>query len=244
MTSTGTLPQRLIPFVLLAGAVACTESAGDADGLGGQGGLGGGEGSGGAPLAAPEGCAAPPGLFALAVLDHAFGSGQDVGQEHFPALVLGPPYGAGETSGSTDHVVSLGDGGFVELSFGEYAIVDAPGPDFLVFENAFFAGGDPEQPWAEFGQVSVSQDGSTWIPFPCKTEDYPYETCAGWHPVLANAESNELDATDPEAAGGDPFDLASLDLRWVRYVRIDDLVDDKERTFDLDAVAVVHPGCF
>ena len=228
-------------FVLLAGAGGCAGSTGSMDGLGG---LGGAEGSGGAPIAAPEACDVEPGPFAIAVLDHGFGSGQDVGQGQFPELVPGPPHGAGKTSGSTDQVVSLGDGGFVELSFGDYAIVNGPGPDFLVFENAFFAGGDPEQPWTEFGQVSVSQDGSTWTSFPCETEEYPYETCAGWHPVLANSETNELDATDPEQAGGDPFDLAQLDLPWVRYVRIDDLVDEKELTFDLDAVAVVHPGCF
>jgi hypothetical protein len=80
--------------------------------------------------------------------------------------------------------------------------------------------------------------------FPCQTEDLPYDSCAGWHPVLANPDTNDLDPTDPDVAGGDSFDLAELELDWIRYVRIDDIADDKQLTFDLDAVAVVHPGCF
>ncbi len=62
--------------------------------------------------------------------------------------------------------------------------------------------------------------------------------------MLANADSNDLDPTDPDEAGGDPFDLAEVDLPWARYVRIDDVLDEQQLTFDLDAVAVVHPGCF
>jgi len=215
-----------------------------ADGLGG-GGAGGdstGQASGGA--GSPEPCELEDHLFATGVLAHAFGPGQDVGQDRFPDLVFGAPEGAGTGAGSTAHVVSLGDGGFVELSFGQNAIVDGPGADFIVFENAFLVGGDEENPYAELGQVSVSRDGSDWVAFPCTRREYPYGTCAGWHPVVANPETNDLDPTDPAAAGGDAFDLAALDLAWVRYVRIDDIVDEQELSFDLDAVAVVHPGCF
>jgi len=247
---------RVLLSALLLGAFGCAEGEAALDGLGGLGGLGGsGGGSGGSSGAGgaqgsggakpgPEACSDPAAVFVVSVRDHAFGPGQDVGQDQFPELVLGPPQGAGEAAGSTNQVVSLGDGGFVELAFGDRGIVDGAGADFIVFENAFLVSGDPENPYAELGVVSVSQDGMDWVAFPCTAREYPYGSCAGWHPVLANAESNSLDPTDPEAAGGDAFDLAELDLPWARYVRIDDVLDDKQLTFDLDAVALVHPGCF
>lgn len=243
---------RIGSSLLLVGACGACQSAASADdGVGGLGG-GGGSGSegshssgGGSGGGADEFAACPSGTgdFASTVRDHEFGPGQDVGQDDFPDLVLGPPHGLGTGQGSTDDVVSLGDGGFVELGFGEAVIVDAPGVDFLVFENPFFVGGDPEEPFAELGEVSVSEDGVTWRTFPCHAESYPYEGCAGWHPVLANPEENDLDPTDPEAAGGDPFDLADVGLSFARYVRITDVSDGAGTSFDLDAVSVVHPGC-
>jgi hypothetical protein len=245
----GAQPTALLLAALTLGAFGCAEGGDALDGVGGSagaqglGGSAGAPGSGGAETA-PAACSAPAGVFAVSVLDHAFGSGQDVGQDQFPELVLGPPQGAGKTAGSTSQVVSLGDGGFVEIGFGEHGIVDGAGADFIVFENAFLVSGDLENPYAELGTVSVSQDGVAWVAFPCTAREYPYGSCAGWHPVLANAESNQLDPTDAEVAGGDPFDLAEVDLPWVRYVRIEDVRDDQQLTFDLDAVALVHPGCF
>lgn len=218
-------------------------ASGGALGLGGLGGTSDGSG-GSSTLPAPEPCVVPGGLFALGVDDYSFGTGQDVGQDRFPELILGAPRGGGQSAGSTSHVVALGDGGFVTLSFGDGGIVDGPGADFIVFENPFLVGGDPSNPYAELGQVSVSQDGEDWIAFPCTADEYPYGTCAGWHPVLANADENELDPTVPEEAGGDPFDLHEVGLEWARFVRIDDVTDPQELAFDLDAVSVVHPGCF
>ena len=183
--------------------------------------------------------------FATGVVDHAFGVGQDFGQASFPTPVLGPPNGGGCCGGSLD-VVSLGDGGYVELEFEQNFIVDEDGPDFLVFENPFQpSGSGPEEVFAELGTVSVSQDGETWLDYPCTAEVYPYGSCAGWHPVLANAKTNEIDPLDPDVAGGDAFDLSDVGLDWARYVRVTDRLeaDGGVGTFDLDAVAIVHPGC-
>lgn len=235
-------------LLLVACLTGCGAGGATDDGMGGMAGAAGGAagaGSGGAAAGpAPEACVVSGGLFVLEVRDHAFGSGQDVGQDEFPELIYGPPRGAGERAGSTDHVVALGDGGFVELSFGDWGIVDGEGADFIVFENAFAIGGDPEDPYAELARVSVSRDGETWVPFPCAADEYPYDSCAGWRPVLANADENELDPTNPEEAGGDAFDLAGIGLDWVRFIRIEDVSDALELAFDLDAVSVVHPGCF
>ena len=147
----------------------------------------------------------------------------------------------GAIAGSLD-VVSLGDGGVVVLAFTDNAIVDGPGPDLLVFENAFSFGPDPADVFAELGTVAVSNDGVTWIDFPCTADAPPFGTCAGWHPVFANGDENTIDPTDPATAGGDPFDLADVGLTEARYLRITDR-DDLPAVFDLDAVAIVHGKC-
>jgi len=148
--------------------------------------------------------------------------------------------------GAVSGIVSLGNGGWVILSFEDNAIVDGPGSDFIVFENAFFAGGDEDNVFAELATVAVSDDGEDWVEFPCTATESPYGTCAGWHPVLANALENELDPTDPALAGGDAFDLADVCLPQARYVRITDRADLSgalDGVFDLDAVSIVHAAC-
>ncbi|MGC4087160.1 MAG: hypothetical protein QM756_04500 [Polyangiaceae bacterium] len=205
---------------------------------------GGAAGAAGAPGSGFE-CVGTPSQFASSVRAYEFGAGQNFGQDKFPDIVLGAPRGGGCCKGSLD-VASLGDGGFVELEFAGNVIVNGDGPDFLVFENAFVpAGAAPESVFAELGKVSVSQDGDTWFSFECTSTKYPFGDCAGWHPVLADVDTNGIDATDPATAGGDPFDLATLGLEWARYVRIDDRseADGGVGTFDLDAVAIVHGGC-
>ncbi len=85
----------------------------------------------------------------------------------------------------------------------------------------------------------------TFHAFPCTATAYPYGSCAGWHPVLANADTNEIDPTDPAVAGGDAFDLADLGVTEARFVRITDRVDltGVAGTFDLDAASIVHAEC-
>ncbi len=214
-----------------------TPNAGGAPGAAGASSEGG-AGEAGASFV----CDAVPERYGSAVVQYEFGPGQDFGQAEFPARVLGPPRGGGCCTGSLD-VTSLGEGGFAVLEFGNNVIQNADGPDFLVFENAFVpASGGPETVFAEVASVSVSQDGERWFAFPCTATAYPFDSCAGWHPVLANSSDGELGPLSPETAGGDPFDLADVGLDWVRYVRIEDRVD-VAGTFDLDAVGIVHSGC-
>jgi hypothetical protein len=182
--------------------------------------------------------------YATAATEHAFGSGQNVGQADFPGPILGPPRGAGCCDGSLD-VVSLGNGGTVTLELGETEIVDGPGPDFIVFENAFWVDGDESQPFAELATVAVSEDGQNFVEFSCTATEAPFGSCAGWRPVFANADDNSIDPLDPSAAGGDPFDLAEIGLARARYVRITDRPDQTGMAgvFDLDAVAAVNTSC-
>ncbi|MFO1518198.1 MAG: hypothetical protein U1F57_00815 [bacterium] len=134
------------------------------------------------------------------------------GSDRFPQIVLGSPKGAGLSFGGFD-VLSLGVGGEIVLK-SDTPILDETGPDFIVFENAFYAGGNPNAPFAEPGEVAVSQDGIHFIAFPCASTDSVnhYPGCAGVHPVFANPDTNSISPTDPAVAGGDAFDLHDLDL--------------------------------
>ena len=158
-------------------------------------------------------------------------------------LIICPPLSGPPTSGSLD-VVSLGVGGEIVLGFGGKVIVNGEGPDLIVWENAFWLGGNPETPFAELGEVSVSMDGEEWFRFPCDPlrEDGYDSGCAGWRP-RAEFEVCELLPLDPTMTGGDPFDLEDLGLDEVRFVRIRDLAESGASNsggFDLDAVGAVY----
>jgi hypothetical protein len=226
---------------------ASTGSTGGA-GEGGAGDTSVGSGAGSSTASGDEVGGGPPGDpcpdFASEVVDVAYGPGAGFGQADFPGIVLGGPRGAGNMAGSLD-VLSLGNGGTITLGFAERRIVDGEGPDFIVFENAFWEGGDPDQPFVELGTVEVSADGESWETFPCSATSAPYGSCAGWEPVYANVDDNEIDPLDPAVAGGDAFDLADVGLAEARYVRIVDRADmgGVSGLFDLDAVAIVHGRC-
>ncbi|AKV00920.1 Cell surface protein [Labilithrix luteola] len=170
------------------------------------------------------------------------------GLTKMPGVVEGPPVGGGELAGSLD-VVSFGKGGEMIVGFGENAIVDGPGVDFIVFENAFWAGGNPNAPSADLAEVSVSEDGTTWKTFTCTDGTAPpFGDCAGWHPVYSSP-SNGISPIDPAKAGGDQYDIGKLGLTTARFVKIRDLgtqacpsTPNRPTTvgFDLDAISIVN----
>jgi len=188
-----------------------------------------------------------------------------------PALALGPPRGRGTAQGSL-HVVSLGDrdppagpasegyGGSIEIGFAGKRIVDGPGPDIRVFENAQLVAGDRRVRWIEACIIQVSQDGGSWRTFPFSVDaryrdDDPrrFAGVAGIGPCFLNPDPLDpffrlVDPREP-AAGGDAFDLADVGLAWARFVRIIDggrAVEDggnvpflAQRGADIDAVAAL-----
>jgi hypothetical protein len=164
-----------------------------------------------------------------------------------PDIVYGPPVGTGDLFGSLD-VVSLGDQGEIIVELGHY-ILDGPGPDFIVFENPFLIGGDPTNPFAEPGEVSVSEDGKTWSTFPCMgpfecdINGYPYGSCAGWHPIYSNPD-NGISPFDPAVSGGDVFDLADIGVKRAKFIRIRDMnrvcSGAPSAGFDLDAISIIN----
>ncbi len=181
----------------------------------------------------------PADPFADRVVAYAPGPQAGFGQANMPAVVLGPPKGAGNKAGSLD-VVSLGESGTIVVAFDDWVATDGPGVDLLVFENPFDG-------FIETGEVAVSADGITWHTWPCNANDAKgiFAGCAGVAPVFSSP-SNGISATDPAVSGGDGFDLAVLGLKAVRYVRIRDTGVNQYLVptggFDLDAVAVVHPA--
>ena len=106
--------------------------------------------------------------FADRVVAHVVGTGGGAGEGGLPAVVLGPPRGGGAFQGATD-TLSLGLGGTITLAFDDNVIVDGPGPDLLVFENAFLpTGATTLAPFAEPAVVEVSGDGVDWHALPLR----------------------------------------------------------------------------
>jgi len=163
------------------------------------------------------------------VLSYEPGEGAGFGQDQYPDIVYGPPLGAGANAGSLD-VLSLGEGGSIVFSFEDLDIIDGDGPDLIIFENPFIG-------WSEPGIAGASIDGETWVEWACDTETY--EGCVGIHPVLSHPD-NCIDARDPERAGGDPLDLADIDLDSARYIRIRDAAVSGPGGFDLEAASAIH----
>lgn len=178
--------------------------------------------------------------YAARVVSFEPGDDAGFGASELPDVVLGPPRGGGERTGSLD-VVALGHGGEITLELGG-DMVDGPGPDLLVFENAFFYGEDLI--FAEPAWVSVSEDGVTFEEFPCEPEPTSLKGCAGVTPVYADGDAGDASPFDPKVAGGDAFDLADVGLARARFVRIRDSGvgpgEAPSAGFDLDAVSVVH----
>lgn len=180
----------------------------------------------------------PQDPYADAYVHYSPGAGGGFGSDLLPSIVLGPPQGGGLSSGSVD-VLSLGVAGEITLVFEGCFPVDQEGPDLVVFENPFSYGTGV---YVEPGQVSVSQDGQTWVSFPCDASP-PYSGCAGLEPVYAS-ESAGISALDPAVSGGDLFDLALVGMTSVQQVRIRDLgmgaAVEPTAGFDLDAIAALH----
>lgn len=178
------------------------------------------------------------------IVSYQAGAGAGFGQASLPGIVLGPPHGNGAAMGGLD-VLSLGRGGQIILR-STTPILNGPGADLIVFENAFYAAGNPMNPFSEPGQVSLSQDGTTFYDFPCDAANAAahFPGCAGVHPTLANPSSNAIDPTDPTVAGGDAFDMELLHLDWAIYVKITDRgaggAAGPSAGFDLDAVSIVY----
>jgi hypothetical protein len=182
------------------------------------------------------------------VVEFTPGTFSGFGQDSLPYILFGPPEGLAPLEGSVD-VVSLGHGGSIVISFENNVVVDGPGADLAIFENAFFVAVENGAVFTEYAVVQLSPDGRTWYEYP--HDDETGEGLAGAVPVYSNSQNG----LDPflESSGGDRFDLAVVGLPYVRRVRIidgGDEIDDvgnvtppgSKGGFDLDAVGAIHSG--
>ena len=171
------------------------------------------------------------------------------GADNLPGIVLGPPGPSLATTGSTT-VASLGPAGAMVYHWIDMEIEDRPGPDFIVFENAFFVGAAPTGPeedytiFAEPAFVEVSSDGQSWYRFPYDAQALDaarggnidrqqHLALRGLAGITPTFSGNWTVPDDPEVwdpagqggvsgAGGDAFDLADVGLARARWVRLID----------------------
>jgi hypothetical protein len=177
--------------------------------------------------------------WATKVVDYQFGTSQTVGQDpaFFPANVLGPvanSVGPRTPAASPKDVCSIGKGGFITFQF-ERDVIDLPGPDFTVFENAFSYGAN--QVFDEWIIVSVSSDGVEWHTFPF--DSVTGSGFAGRTPTAATG-SNHF---DPTTSGGDAFDLETISLQRIKYIRLTDAThfqSPDRLSAEVDAVLALH----
>ncbi len=178
-----------------------------------------------------------------------WGTGQNTGQspEYFPMNIFGKPdSNASKTAPAStpDEVCSLGLGGEIIIGFKGYEIIDGPGADFTIFENAFINPAT-NKVFAEPAVVSVSYDGINFFDFPFDT--LTLKGCAGITPT-----NGKNDCFNPDVSGGDKFDLAAIGLGKARFIKIKDIseivLNNPEHPyydpiitgFDLDAVCGLH----
>ncbi|HEY3413104.1 MAG TPA: dockerin type I repeat-containing protein [Armatimonadota bacterium] len=161
------------------------------------------------------------------------------GYTSHPEYAIGPP----STSASpivpdNSSVFSFGWGGFITLGFDKPITNDPRHPggyDFIVFGNAFYAGGDPAAPYREPGYVEVGVDptglhqynvGVKWYwlkgsPAPASVSGFPIAPPGWTDTVIGYADCTPTDGSGdplvpsdpyaasitPGSAGGDAFNL-------------------------------------
>lgn len=175
--------------------------------------------------------------------------------------------GIADADEDTFNTISLGDGGWITLSF-DNPITNGPGFDFAVFENSFQQEVGDDGFFLELAFVEVSSNG---------TDFFRFDSISLTSAAAQIASFGTMDPTDiynlagRDIAGyGTGFDLAQLsgvspllNINLVQYVRIRDVVgsinpaydsfdslgniiNDPWKTnfstggFDLDAIGVIH----
>lgn len=114
---------------------------------------------------------------------------------------------------------------YLVLEWSGRDVADGPGPDFVVFENAFATAGGV---FMDPAVVEVSADGESWTAMP---HDYlaPDETRYSRDPEdwsgfagVTPSTWRSVTCTSPfaEGAGGDTFDLSDVGLTAFRFLRM------------------------
>jgi len=130
-------------------------------------------------------------------------------------------YAFGPAQGIATNVVSLGDSGYITLTFPQI-IFDGAGADFAVFENGFI------DHYMELGHVEVSSDGDHFFRFPSISEislDFQVDNSTTTDCRFVNNLAGKY-----RVGFGTPFDLSDLandsllDKNLIRFIRIVDAI--------------------
>jgi len=175
-----------------------------------------------AAAAAGAGCESDnvgaPAAVADTVVDAPGATGEGFGD---PRKAVNGVRGGGDGTGGTD-VYSLGYGAGTNdtlvVRWSGRRVMDGPGPEVAVFENAFRIGSSGAV-FMDPAVVAVSRDGETFVEFPrfylapdpraYSADPRDWRGFAGITPVRWNLDSNDVYPFGGEA-GGDTFDLADL----------------------------------
>ncbi len=177
------------------------------------------------------------------------GEGQNSGQAsiYFPQNIFNLPNTKASQwvpASSPEDVCSIGLGGEIVVGWKDFELTDDEGADFTIFENPFINPAN-QKVFAEPGVVSVSYDGINFYEFPF--DSITLEGCAGIIPTNGSA-----DFCNPLESGGNAFDLATVGLKKIRWIKIKDftywLLEQKDHPFynpilsgfDLDCVVGLY----
>ena len=172
---------------------------------------------------------------------------QDSVNAYYPQNIFGKPSERASKDvpeSSPEQILSIGIGGEIIVGFKDYIIKDGEGIDFVIFENAFI---NPinQGIFAEPAKVSVSFDGINYT-------DFPFDSTSLIGLAGITPTNGKVDISKYPACGGDGFDLSTIGIDKIKYIKIKDvseilftLSEDSKyynpkeliSGFDLDAVA-------
>lgn len=160
-----------------------------------------------------------------------------------------PEKALGKANGLSGDIVCLGRGGQITFAF-DTLIVNQAGPDFVTFENGFL------NTFLELAWVEVSMDGVNFERFPNQSlTTSPVSAFGGIDPTKIYGYCSKY-----RQGFGTPFDLDSVQLDTIRYIRLLDIVGDGTALdsyghviydpypttgsagLDIDAIGVIHAG--
>lgn len=181
------------------------------------------------------------------------------GSSFVPGNITGPPDGKGTfaPASAQSEVASLharsGAGGAVILEFTNNIVELGSGPDFTVFENVLFIGGNATQRFMEPALVWVALFEGEWYRFPVDVvppaTGQPLNLMNPFYYNKGFAGRNGTTGSDPtnsSASGGDSFDINELaipGLTWIRFIKLQSTGDNAVAD-DLGADLVRHTSLF
>jgi hypothetical protein len=158
-----------------------------------------------------------------------------------------PEKALGKAEGTSGDIVCLGRGGQITFTF-DSCIYNGEGVDFVTFENGF------SNTFLELGWIEVSYDGIHFERFPnYSLTKEPVDAYGDIDPTKINGYCSKY-----RQGYGTPFDLDSVNLDTIRYIKFIDITGDGSCVdsqghviydpyktsgsagLDIDAIGVIH----